>query len=246
MRNGTSSSTDKMDESFATSKAATNAYEDYAKHNSGLAISTETAIVTALRGRYPNYEVTVTPDATGILSFAKGGHAHAELDTSTDSFSAWRMHSPAKDRTSNKPGLMHDKIHFGKFSYRWNDEDFIVYKASFPLGFGTVKNNYVLHKRGHELVNGRCKPTDELITAAMQWSSNVHEEVLVFDQEQWTKNKDLWASVQNASWDDVIMDPDMKDQLVKDVEGFFDCRDDYKEFAVPWKRGIIFHGFVES
>jgi len=239
MRNGTASYADKMDESFATSKAAVNAFEDYTKHNSGLQISTETAIVTVLRGRYPDYEVTVTPDATGLLSFAKGGQAHAELDTTTDSFSAWRMHSPAKDRTSNEPGVMHDKVHFGKFNYRWNDEDFIVYKATFPQGFGQIKNNYLLHKRGHELVNGRCKITDELIAAAMQWSSKVHEEVLVFDQEQWTKNKELWASVQNASWDDVIMDPYMKETLVKDVEGFFDCRDDYREFAVPWKRGIM-------
>lgn len=239
MRNGTASNTDIMDQSLATHKAATNAFDDYAKHNSGLAISTETVIVTALRGRYPDYEVTVTPDSTGVISFAEGGQAHAELDTSTDSFSAWRMHSPAKDRTSNELGIMHDEVLFGKFDYRWKDQDFIVYKAQWPQGFGIVKNNYVLHKRGHELVNGRCKATDDLIAAAMQWASKVHEEVLVFDQEQWTKNKELYASVQNASWDDVIMDPDMKETLVKDVEGFFDCKADYKEFAVPWKRGIM-------
>ena len=38
------------------------------------------------------------------------------------------------------------------------------------------------------------------------------------------------------------MNKEMKDTLVHDVEGFFDCRDNYKEFSVPWKRGIIFHG----
>ena len=34
----------------------------------------------------------------------------------------------------------------------------------------------------------------------------------------------------------------MKKTLIDDVEGFFDRKDDYKEFGVPWKRGIIFHG----
>ena len=232
-----------MAESFSSDRAAIKAFDDYTLHQFNHGFSTEAAILSALRGRYPDYEVTVTPDTTGIIAFAKGGQAHAELDTSTDSFSASRMHTPARDRTSKGPGVMHDKVHFGKFNYRWNDEDFIVYKAVFPRGFNDVKNNYVLHRRGHELVNGRCKVTDDLIAAATKWSSMVHEEVLVFDQEEWKKDKDLWTSVQNASWDDVIMDADMKDTLVKDVQGFFDCKEDYKEFAVPWKRGIIFHGF---
>ena len=137
---------------------------------------------------------------------------------------------------------MTDKVLFGKFDYEWKGEVFIVYTATFQQGFGQVKNTYVLHKRDHELVDGRCKATDELIAAATKWNNNVHDEVLVFDQERWTKNKELWDSVRNASWDDVIMDKDMKETLVNDVEGFFDCRDDYKEFSVPWKRGIIFHG----
>lgn len=34
----------------------------------------------------------------------------------------------------------------------------------------------------------------------------------------------------------------MKKTLVDDVEGFFDRKADYKQFGVPWKRGIIFHG----
>ena len=70
----------------------------------------------------------------------------------------------------------------------------------------------------------------------------MHNEVLVFDQEMWTKSTELFSSVQSSSWDDVIMDEDMKETLVKDVEGFFDSREEYKEFLVPWKRGIIFNG----
>lgn len=75
--------------------------------------------------------------------------------------------------------------------------------------------------------------TDELLAAATMWNNNVHDEVLVFDQERWTKNKKSRASVQNARWDDVILDNDMEETLVNDVEGFFDCKDDYKEFSVP-------------
>jgi len=138
---------------------------------------------------------------------------------------------------------MTDEVLFGKYDYQWKDHRFIVYEATFPKpDFNQTTNNYILHIRDQELVNGHCEIADQLIAAATQWGANVHDEVLVFDQEYWSKNKELWTSVQNASWDDVIMDKDIKESLVNDVEGFFDCKEDYKEFAVPWKRGIIFHG----
>ena len=156
------------------------------------------------------------------------------------------MHQPNSDRTANEPGLMSDDVHFGKYDYTWNDHRFIVYTAQCQHGFSHIKLNYILHKRDHGLVNDRCEITDQLIAATTQWAANVHNEVLVFDQEYWSKNKELWSSVQSASWDDVIMDKEMKETLVNDVEGFFDCKEDYKEFAVPWKRGIIFHGLPVS
>ncbi|KAL2042312.1 hypothetical protein N7G274_004801 [Stereocaulon virgatum] len=232
-----------MDDSFRANKASANVFDDYQKHNSGLQTNTDLAIVTSLRGRYPDWEVTVTPSNTGLLHFAKAGMAESQLDIETDDFLAWRMHSPTRDRTSQEPGTMSDNVEFGKYYYRWNDENFIVYSATCQQGLHVGANNhYVLHKRGHNLVDGRCKLTDDLIAAASQWSTNVHDEVLVFDQGMWTKNSELWASVQSSSWDDVIMNEDMKETLVKDVEGFFGSREEYKEFVVPWKRGIIFHG----
>lgn len=236
MRNGEASDTHKMEETFATDKAVINVFEDYQKHNAGLQVSSETAILSSLRGRYPDWTVTVTPGHPDLFAFAIAGQAKAELDTKSESLSAWRLHIPPTQRISQEEGKMTDQVLFGKYDYEWKGKLFIVYTDMFS------NKNYILHKRGHELVDGRCKATDELIAAATKWNNNVHDEVLVFDQECWTKNIELWSSVQDASWDDVIMDKDMKETLVNDVEGFFDCRDNYKEFSVPWKRGIIFHG----
>lgn len=236
MRNGGAPYTHKM-ETFTTDKIAINVFEDFRKHNAGIKASSEIAILSSLRGRYPDSKVTVTP-GPGLLAFAQAGQAKAELDTKTESLSAWRLHAPPNQRISQDGGKMTDIVHFGKYDYEWNCEAFIVYSA---IDDG-CENNYILHKRGQDSVDGHCKAADELIAAATKWNNNVHDEVLVFDQASWTKSKELWGSVQNASWDDVIMDKDMKESLINDVEGFFNCRDDYKEFLVPWKRGIIFHG----
>jgi hypothetical protein len=54
------------------------------------------------------------------------------------------------------------------------------------------------------------------------------------------KSRELWESVQKASWSDVILDESMKQSLIGDVEGF-DERDTYREFSVPWK---VYRAFV--
>ena len=135
---------------------------------------------------------------------------------------------------------MTDEVLFGRYDYVWKGGVFIVYAATFQQDFDQIQTSYILHKRGYEFVGGYCKATDELIAAVTKWNNNAHDEVL--DQECWTKNKELRSAVQNASWDDVIMDKHMKETLVNDVEGVFDRRDNYKELSVPWKRGIIFYG----
>ena len=141
--------------------------------------------------------MTVTPAySTSLLAFANAGQAEAKLDTEAEDFSAWRIHPPSSDRTSQNHGVISDLVLFGKYDYIWKYQAFIVYSATFQQGHGQVKNHYVLHKRGHELVDGRCKVTDDLIAAATQWSNNVHNEVLVFDQEMWTKSTELFSSVQ--------------------------------------------------
>jgi len=48
--------------------------------------------------------------------------------------------------------------------------------------------------------------------------------------------------VQGSSWDDVILQPRMKQNLMHDVQGFFDNRALYNRMKVPWKRGVILHG----
>jgi len=89
MRNGTAPQTETSGGSYAISRAGCNVFEDYQKHNSAPQISTELAILTSLRGRYPEYTVNVTPTSTGLLTFAGDGQASAVLDTETESFVAW-------------------------------------------------------------------------------------------------------------------------------------------------------------
>jgi transitional endoplasmic reticulum ATPase len=102
---------------------------------------------------------------------------------------------------------------------------------------------FILHPRSEShIIDGHCQETDALVLAAGKWTSQLHDEIFVFDNGYWDKSKELWNSVSGASWNDVILSPGMKQNLISDVQGFFDNQALYKEFAVPWKRGVILHG----
>ncbi|KAL8699944.1 MAG: hypothetical protein Q9201_005712 [Fulgogasparrea decipioides] len=222
--------------------AKTLVFSDVLEHYGDTRYSTDLAITSSLRSRYPDYTTTTTPDSTGILDFAEAGQAVATFDTTTDAYAAWRVHQPVTDR-SKKEGITYDTVSFGKYDYEWRGHSFIIYTASFFQDYRSFKNLYILFKISDDIItDGRSKRTDELIAAASQWSVDLHNECWVFDQEMWLKNSELWNSVRDSSWDDVILDSAMKKTLVDDVQGFFDRKDDYKQFGVPWKRGIILHG----
>ena len=87
--------------------------------------------------------------------------------------------------------------------------------------------------------DGHSPSADKLIKACGKWSRDLHEEIYVFDGGRWCKNHGLWTAVQQASWDDVILDPSMKETLVNDVHGFFDSRAVYEEYSVRYPAKIL-------
>lgn len=131
------------------------------------------------------------------------------------------------------------------FQYVWEDKEYVVYYITYQDPFHSpTRVFYILFPRTAENVtsDGHCSETDALILAAGKWTSQLHEEIFVFDDGDWNKSKDLYRAVASSSWEDVILSPDTKKSLIEDVHGFFDNRKLYAQFNVPWKRGIILHG----
>ena len=220
----------------ATTQAHTSVFQDFQQHCTETRLYSEVAIVSALRARYPNFTVEVTPSSTNLIEFAEAGLAEATLDLSTDELFEIRACAPASDPFSRGIGKLESEIVFGKYDYKWNTESFIVYKAQWGKYYDTVQMSFILHENDLAATSsGRSKASDDLIMAASQYASELHDEILVFDQEKWTKNRELWTSVQHSSWDDVILNPVLKHKLLTEVESFFDCRDMYHDFSVPWK-----------
>lgn len=174
-------------------------------------------ITASLRAKNPSLTLTSIPASNvNLLVFASSGHASATLDTTTDSIARWRGYIPARHRGGR--GHLGDAVHFAKYHYQWAGEDFVLYAVG--QGYDTIQ--YVLKEpRGEETVLGHSEITDALIEACGQWQTALGDFVYVYDN-YWTRSEELFQQVQKASWDDVILDPDMKKELTQVSERFFD------------------------
>ncbi|KAK9797642.1 putative AAA+ ATPase domain-containing protein [Seiridium cardinale] len=207
-------------------------------------VDTDFVTLEILRKTHPNHHVTRTdPSKCDLIAFARAGHATANQQVE-DGYDATRAYEAPATRLEAATGKPEDVVSFGRWCYQWESYEFVLYEILYCDTFSRpTRLFYILAHNAPELVHdGHHEQTDALLVASGEWTKELHEEIWVFDNSQWTKNKQLWKSVQDASWDDVILDPVMKSKLIRDVQGFFDSQEMYQNFRVPWKRGVILHG----
>lgn len=224
--------------SFVEPSSGHRLFDDYRELTSGRTVDLDIQISASLKKQFPEMIVTTVPAYNcNLLAFAAAGYATAERDTKTDSVASWRFYVSPGRRGGN--GGVYESVFFAKYHYRWSGEDFILYTVL--VGY------YVLQYILKEPQNGETPTTSSVITDALlvaigTLSDKTSEgSILVYDG-YWRYSRELWEHVQKASWDKVILDPDMKRELTEVSEKFFDSKDVYDELGVPWKRGLIFYG----
>ncbi|KAL8788641.1 MAG: hypothetical protein Q9213_001569 [Squamulea squamosa] len=213
--------------------------KDVRQHFQSTGIATSVRILHALREHYPDHMVVPTPHSTGLLKLAT---ARWTMDSNSE-FYASRIYRESSKAANGVAGLKFD-IQLAKYDYSWSSHRFIIYAAEYYEHESQyIDNHYILsHRVEADIVGGRSRVIDKLITAAALGETKIDDEIWVYDRGYWKKNRKLWKNVQACNWDQVILDSELKTNLTADVEGFFDRRDDYTSFGVPWKRGIILHG----
>ncbi|KAF2098637.1 P-loop containing nucleoside triphosphate hydrolase protein [Rhizodiscina lignyota] len=215
-------------------------FEKFHDSTSAKIADIDVQLVTSLRAQYPDLIVTTIPTTNvNLLQFAAAGYATAELEvTEDDPIIRWRGFVPSVHR--GREGSLGENRFFSKYRYTWNNEKFIMYCVI--VGYNQLQ--YVLKEpRDGESTLSNSVVTDALIATIGKWMVSDEDVIFVFDNF-WTASKELWKQVQKANWDDVILDPSMKKALTSVSGKFFDSEDVYKEYGVPWKRGLIFHGPV--
>ena len=213
-------------------------YDIYCAHNSGLRIHTDTTIQAALHSQYPSCNLTTTK--CDLIQYANAGHAIATLNEDIHP----TLRSSVFETTARKPldgsasGKVTQAIVFAQYDYVWQGHSLQVFAVD---GQNALPNQcdhryYVLSRKdqaGSEAIDA----VEALVLAVGIWSEQIHEQVWVYDQGRWSKDKELYQMVQRGNWEDLILDEGMKRAIRRDVTGFFDARETYEEFGTPWKVG---------
>ena len=229
-------------------RAPVSVFRQYQRHNSSNRVNTNLTIKHEIKNYHPECHITsVSASEVSLVNYAEAGHGTATLHHGLEDGEALlrdRKYSPPKTRLVGGDGSLCDKVQFGFYSAEYSGFKVQFYEARWSPeeSFRTYHNFYILSPTTSINEDGHSNELDKLLLAAGKWTGELHDEIYVFDAGWWQKNKQLFTAVKNSSWDDVILDPTMKETLIADVQNFFDSRDLYEEYAVPWKRGIIFHG----
>jgi AAA+ superfamily predicted ATPase len=80
------------------------------------------------------------------------------------------------------------------------------------------------------------------VAAVSAWSAQGNGTVLVFENNYWQKNEELLKAIRHATFENLILDPLLKQQIREDLGRFLASRQAYEAYDVPWKRGILFIG----
>jgi transitional endoplasmic reticulum ATPase len=208
--------------------------------------------LNTIRKHYPNhYVVAVDPEANAeFMDFAEAGFAKATLDTEDDHIDKQRkFKAPRGGRVYHQKGVLVDRVFFGKYKYEWKDNEFVLYHTTFKDFYNRDHEwNFVCYPRAFseasETGAADCPEIDALLLELGNWSSIPHKDIYVFDGGYVYRSRSTWESIKDASWDDVVMYPVTKSQLMKDILGFFSTatRDLYLKYQIPYKRGILLHG----
>jgi hypothetical protein len=96
--------------------------------------------------------------------------------------------------------------------------------------------------RHHWIVAESRQLAEAFFAEVCEWSSEVRGEILVFQDGDWQKNKELYEAIKTATFDNVILPDSLKQQVLNDFEQFFRSREVYEQYRIPWKRGALFIG----
>ncbi|HEX5603854.1 MAG TPA: ATP-binding protein [Pyrinomonadaceae bacterium] len=97
-------------------------------------------------------------------------------------------------------------------------------------------------RRFHWIVAEDRQIAEDFFSAVCEWSCEVRGEILVYHDAYFRKDKKLFQSIKSATFDNLILPDSLKQQIQNDFQQFFDSREVYERYNIPWKRGAIFIG----
>jgi hypothetical protein len=103
-----------------------------------------------------------------------------------------------------------------------------------------IEDSY--RRRHHWIVADQRQLAEDFFDAVCEWGCEVRGEILVYYDGYFDKNKDLFDSIKSSTFDNLVLAGSLKQEIQNDFAQFFNSREAYERYGIPWKRGAIFIG----
>ena len=97
-------------------------------------------------------------------------------------------------------------------------------------------------RRHHWIIAEEKKLAEEFFDAVCEWSCEARGEILVYHDGYFKKDKQLFDSIKNSTFENLVLPASLKQQIQNDFQQFFNSSAIYEQYGIPWKRGAIFIG----
>lgn len=166
-----------------------------------------------------NYAFNVEAFARADLcAMFPGVYTHNQIDTSWNGMS----------------NQLYQNIANGVLEVRWQGNKLDLLLMSWQEGGCQVEYYWILAETQEVAKN--------FFSSVCEWNTQIRSEVLVFDHSCWSKDPELLKSIKAATFDNLILKKELKQEIQNDIANFFNCRETYEKCRVPWKRGALFIG----
>ena len=98
-----------------------------------------------------------------------------------------------------------------------------------------------LHQR-HWILADNQQIAENFLGAVCEWSGEVRGEILVYENGCFDKDKELFEAIKSATFENLILRGSLKQEVRDDFTQFFNSRETYERYGIPWRRGAIFIG----
>ena len=120
------------------------------------------------------------------------------------------------------------------FEMTWQGHPLIALQLHWAAGWSTVRYLWLLSER--EAI------AEAFFHAVCDWSTEVRDEILIFDNGNWSKNTELFKSIESTTLENLVLPGSLKQDIHSDVKRFFESRQFYSQHGLAWKRGLLLIG----
>jgi AAA+ superfamily predicted ATPase len=121
-----------------------------------------------------------------------------------------------------------------EFEVQWQGQKLDILLMSWQEGYCKTRYYWILADNKEF--------AERFFTAVCDWNAEIRDEVLVFEDGYWAKNPELFQSIKSATFENLILHGNLKQDIKEDLNNFFASQETYAAYGVPWKRGILFIG----